>query len=704
VVSTSSIEVFVQGPGGASVAGQATVTVKKLGGQVFGQGTTKAGYLRINNLASTEYTLSVEAPGYEAATRSVDLTGLTTKSITVELRPVDPENSNFAARIAALPGKAQREVFKASEALRVNRPSQARDHLESARRIAPNHPEVTYLFGVYSSQSNDWVQAKTYWAKAIELYPKHLRALLSLSEALLRENKPAEALSYASRAVAAEPSSWRAHAVLAEAYLLQGSHDDAIKEAQRAVDLGHGQAAAIQPILSRALAERGEKEPAIRVLQSYVRSQPTDAAARKQLENLQTVHPSIDMAATTSEIAALAADSAEAQPNSWRAHAILAEAYMLQGSREQAIHEAERAQELGHDEAAMVQPLLARAVATSGDTVRAASILQTYLRDHPADVAARKQLESLQNPQEPTTSSGGPSAIELATQAVTTGATALPLVSNWLPPDVDERMPPADAGAACSVSEVIQKAGRQVMKLVADVDRFTATESLAHQSINKWGFASPPEKRKFDYVVSIEEVARGFLNVEEYRNNHGAPADFPDGVETDGLPALVLIFHPYNATNFEMSCEGLAAWNGEPAWQVHFRQRADRPNTIRHYKLANGPSYPVALKGRAWISADNYQIVRLETDLVAAIPQIRLMADHTAVEYGPVQFRKSKIEMWLPQSAEVFYDWKGHRIHRRHSFSNYLLFAVDDKQRISAPKGAEEPPPGAELEKPKPNR
>jgi hypothetical protein len=42
--------------------------------------------------------------------------------------------------------------------------------------------------------------------------------------------------------------------------------------------------------------------------------------------------------------------------------------------------------------------------------------------------------------------------------------------------------------------------------------------------------------------------------------------------------------------------------------------------------------------------------------------------------------------MWLPQSADVYYDWKGRRIHRRHSFSNYLLFAVDDKQKISVPK------------------
>jgi hypothetical protein len=165
------------------------------------------------------------------------------------------------------------------------------------------------------------------------------------------------------------------------------------------------------------------------------------------------------------------------------------------------------------------------------------------------------------------------------------------------------------------------------------------------------------------------------------------PVEFPGGVATLGLPALALIFHPYNAGNFEMSCEGLSRWNGAPVWQVHFRQRADKPNTFREYRIGqNGPAFPVGVRGRAWIAKDSYQILRMETDLVAKIPQIRLVADHMVVEYGPVSFRNKNVQMWLPQTAELYSEWKGHRIHRIHSFSNYLLFSVDEKQQISAPK------------------
>jgi hypothetical protein len=265
-------------------------------------------------------------------------------------------------------------------------------------------------------------------------------------------------------------------------------------------------------------------------------------------------------------------------------------------------------------------------------------------------------------------------------------------------------VPQVESGAACALDEVVKKAGKRIEEFIGNVDRFAATESLKHESFNKSGVASFPEARKFDYLVSIREVKAGLFDVQEFRRVRGAIAKFPDGVETNGLPALILMFHPDIVGNFDLNCEGLARWNGGLAWQVHFRQRADRPNNLRAYKVGlNGSSYPVALKGRAWIAADSYQIVRMETDLVKSMPEIRLVAEHTAIEYGPVRFSERNVNMWLPQSADVYFDWRGRRIHRRHSFSKYLLFSVDDKQTISAPKGAEETPPKSSTETAKPN-
>ena len=39
----------------------------------------------------------------------------------------------------------------------------------------------------------------------------------------------------------------------------------------------------------------------------------------------------------------------------------------------------------------------------------------------------------------------------------------------------------------------------------------------------------------------------------------------------------------------------------------------------------------------------------------------------------------------LPRSAELFFDFNGRRIHRRHHFDDYRLFSVDERQTISEP-------------------
>jgi len=392
--------------------------------------------------------------------------------------------------------------------------------------------------------------------------------------------------------------------------------------------------------------------------------------------------------------------AAEAGPTSWRAHAFLADAELRQGSPDDAIQHAERALELGHGQAENVQPFLAGALARRGEKDRAIALLQSYLKNHPADATVAKQLERIQFASTDNGAAGPQGNSEELEDAAMVEAASLPAISNWLPPDVDEKVPSVEAGASCKLEDVLRETGKRIEEFVGNVDRFTATEFVTHESINKWGMASSPEKRKFDYLVSVEEVMPGSLNVSEYRSNSNHSAtDFPGGVETHGLPALVLIFHPYNSANFEMSCEGRTHWNGRPAWQVHFRQRRDKPNWIRSYKIGiTGPSYAIALKGRAWIAADSFRITRLETDLIAPIPEIRLVADHTAIEYGPVNFKSRKVDMWLPQTAEVYFEWRGKRTYRRHSFSNYMLFAVDDKQRISEPKAAQEsssnPPTG----------
>jgi hypothetical protein len=194
---------------------------------------------------------------------------------------------------------------------------------------------------------------------------------------------------------------------------------------------------------------------------------------------------------------------------------------------------------------------------------------------------------------------------------------------NWLPEDIDNAIPPVASGVACSLPTILQGAAQRVVELVNNVDRFTATEVLMHQDVNRSGHVGRPVTVKYKYLVSIKEARDGFLGVEELRNRGQSLASFPSHIATTGTPSLVLIFHPRYIGDFRTQCEGLGEWHGQPAWQLRFEQRADRSSRICSFVL-NGSAHDVNLRGRAWILADSFQVARLETDLRESIPSIQL--------------------------------------------------------------------------------
>src|SRR5579862_8791717 len=261
---------------------------------------------------------------------------------------------------------------------------------------------------------------------------------------------------------------------------------------------------------------------------------------------------------------------------------------------------------------------------------------------------------------------------------------ALP-VKTWKPPNVDDATPAVVPNVECPEAQVIEESGKRVQELVDDVQRFAAVEDLFHQALDNFGIPVRTEKRKYNYVASISEAVPGFLAVDEYRADKSSLAGYPDSIASTGFAALALVFHPHMRDNFEMTCEGLGDWHGQASWLVHFRQRDDRPSRMHNYRVGN-QNHPVGLKGRAWITADKFQIVRIEAEMVSPMPEIQLLSEHQVVEYGPVPFPKKNTTLWLPRSAEIYFDFRKHRYYRRHTFDHYMLYSVDTEEHRKEPK------------------
>jgi tetratricopeptide (TPR) repeat protein len=583
-----TLVVSVRMPDGSPLDIPAIVNLYAFSGAPAGIGIFRSGTAEFTNLAPASYTLDIIAAGYKRLTENVQiLTAGERQQLSISLTP-----ESAASETSAPPGdpilapNAQKEVTKAIEDLRGKKSDDARKHLEKASRLAPSHPDVSYLWGMYYAQVKDFANAKVYWEKTAQISPRHVFSLAALAQLALQTSDYPTATGYLLRASDAAPSAWRYHEQLSEAYLNQQQNEQAQKHAERALELGKERAAGAHYVLARI----------------FLRDNP--AGALKQLDAFLASQPS--------------------------------------GSR----------------------------------AIEARKLIDTLQKQElPAPVArvANANLE-LETKSVPRTTPAPSSSL----------AVELMPPPKWMPSDVDENMPAVEPTAGCPLQKIQDEAGGRVSDFVDAVNRIAATESLDNEVIDRSGLPVRRTSHNYSYVASVQQVRPGMYTMEEYRNGMMDLDMFPERIATLGLTALVMVFHPIYRDDFDVTCEGLSRWHGGLAWQVHFRQKANKPARLRSYRV-NAKSYPISLRGRAWISAETFQVESLETDLVSPVREIQLHAEHIAIEYAPVKFVSHHQELWLPQSAEIYFDFNKRRMHRRHHFRDYMLFAVDEKQKISVP-------------------
>ena len=269
----------------------------------------------------------------------------------------------------------------------------------------------------------------------------------------------------------------------------------------------------------------------------------------------------------------------------------------------------------------------------------------------------------------------------------------------WSPPDVDARLTSISSAQPCSLPDVLAHAGERAQELVDNFPKFTAHEKIQFDELDSYAAAMGPdggaaydyslkvdEATDFDYVVSLEQMPGAILFDENLQPAAGAkPLTVNPPVQ--GLTSIALIFHPYYQSDYNMRCEGLGDWNGTPAWVIHFVQRKDKPSRTRGY-VTPQIVFPEKLRGRAWIAADSYQILHIDTNLLEPVllrQDQTVDSDSVSVDYGPVEFRGQNVQLWLPQSAETFTEVARTRVVTKDTFSDFALFSVEIKLKPPQP-------------------
>lgn len=315
--------------------------------------------------------------------------------------------------------------------------------------------------------------------------------------------------------------------------------------------------------------------------------------------------------------------------------------------------------------------VLAKIYELKGDTAREEEQLRCYVKyTHNRERAAmvKQILVKLENGQ------GG---------EIPEANTSLDVNARSGPADVDEAVPSVKDDTTCPLAQVLQEAAERGTELVENLQRFTATEQIEYIEFGKDGKRHKSTSELFSYLAEITQNPYESFWVYEYRTAK-RQTDSPRIADT-GTAALALMFHPKLIGNFEIHCEGRTDIQGTAAWQLRFKEGTDPSKALSEFETKGGSKYRLRLKGRAWISADNFQVLRLQTDLQAPIQEINLQVHHSDIAYAPVEFAKHKFRVWLPESALLQVQYQGRRYQSVHTFSHFQLFQVDTEERVKEP-------------------
>jgi len=292
--NNAMIVVNVRNSSGDPLPATALVKLYRNGTIPNGQTTTSQGRAILLPQNLGDFLVVVEATGYKPSRTNVDVPIPVRVEVDVYLQPESEGNSNNTVNGApgapVLAPKAHKEADLGLKALQENRLDDAQKHLDAAAALAPNHPDVLYLFGVLYIRRNDLSRAQEALTKATQIDPKHARALAALGTVLSNQSKYEAALSPLEKALQINPHSWETRWTLAKACYYERLYDRALKESQSALAASEGRAPEIELLVAQSLTSVGRYEDSAQTLRNFIQNHPGHAqaaTARRWLDRLK---------------------------------------------------------------------------------------------------------------------------------------------------------------------------------------------------------------------------------------------------------------------------------------------------------------------------------------------------------------------------------------------------------------------------------
>lgn len=245
------------------------------------------------------------------------------------------------------------------------------------------------------------------------------------------------------------------------------------------------------------------------------------------------------------------------------------------------------------------------------------------------------------------------------------------------------------------LGSILDGVGTQISEMIKNFPNTSSLEAIHQEILGGKGKVHGSQDQKFRYLCLVPSEAWGPGFVEYRANlqgNEAVPKGLSDGfMLTQGFASAAFVFHPDYRSESNFHYLGRQQMNGRNTYVVAFAQIPEKAHFNGVFR--KGTTSVITLsQGLAWIDPDTYRIIRIHSDLLAPLPELRLESETLSIDFNEVHFTSVKAALWLPEDVTVTLDWNGKLLRNRHEYSDFKIFNVDASEKIGKLKSSRHAP------------
>jgi hypothetical protein len=257
-------------------------------------------------------------------------------------------------------------------------------------------------------------------------------------------------------------------------------------------------------------------------------------------------------------------------------------------------------------------------------------------------------------------------------------------------PELKSMQPAPDQQA---LPMIVEKTGKTIDDFFHNIVDLIAREKITQENLTNTevgraeGYSTPrdvgartSESVQDDYLIvrTGNGVQQGIVEyrmdakgnrLDEWRLNTGYPV-------TIGFALSCIYFSTGLQSESTFRYLGEQRIGTRDTYVVAFAQRPGDATISVTVRGQYGEIVHLLVQGVAWVDKNNFQIVRMRTDLLAPRPDIKWDEQTTEVTFSEVRLLDVPYPLWLPNDVKVNMTFNGHNFRNEHHYTKYRRYRV----------------------------